>query len=253
MKAHKQFFIVKIDKKAQQAKREKTSSGIYLSQQFLFMKYNLQHGEIVSIGERATQDFPDAKIGDTLFFSHIVESQEWRILKETDDFEWRGVDVLSGTEVLGVYSDKFIPNKNFIFMEQHQEPAFRKAFSSSIFFVDAAMFEDDDYLQRKIEDLRLQRDELKDTVACERDPYQFEIKYNLQQKIANEGKKLSQFMHRERFCKCKVSHVNPETTEETGIEPGNFIFMDSKILYELEAMGNKFYYVPTEFVAGILV
>lgn len=82
--------IVKIDKVAQQAKQSQTDSGLLRSQQFLFMKHNLQYGEVLAIGAEAQKFYPDMKVSDTAILHHSVEdyTQNYRVIhKDVSKFQ----------------------------------------------------------------------------------------------------------------------------------------------------------------------
>ncbi|HEU4608699.1 MAG TPA: hypothetical protein VFS31_11365, partial [Chitinophagaceae bacterium] len=74
MRVNKQYILVRIDKKAQKLKREKTESGLlYVAPNYTFMSHNLQYGEIVQIGAKAAQNYPYAHVGDVALFHHFIE------------------------------------------------------------------------------------------------------------------------------------------------------------------------------------
>lgn len=71
-KIHKDYFMVRLLKAEQQQKRERIGA-LFLPPSQVFMKQNLQRGEIVRIGERAARMLPEAQEGDTLYFHHCIE------------------------------------------------------------------------------------------------------------------------------------------------------------------------------------
>lgn len=64
--------IIKLKREDQINHREKIG-GMYLSQQHVFLKQNLQHGEVVLIGEYVKKLFTNIEVGDTLLFHHFIE------------------------------------------------------------------------------------------------------------------------------------------------------------------------------------
>lgn len=70
--ANPNFFIVRIDKKAQKEHKEGTGL-IKRAATFTFGRGGMQHGEIVSIGKLAQFVIPRAMVGGTLYFSWKVE------------------------------------------------------------------------------------------------------------------------------------------------------------------------------------
>jgi chaperonin GroES len=123
--------IVRIDKIAQQAKQGTSDSGLLRSELFLFMKFNLQYGEVLEIGTEARKAYPDMKIGDTAILHHSVEdkSQSYRVIKRDVSqynvlrYEHRIINAwdTSDREILGriVNRDKkiFIPYGKNVFLD----------------------------------------------------------------------------------------------------------------------------------------
>lgn len=76
--------IVKIDKVAQQRKRGQSDSGLLRSPLYEFMKFNLQYGEVLEIGDEAAKLYPEISVGDIAILHHTVEdkTQNYRIVKQ---------------------------------------------------------------------------------------------------------------------------------------------------------------------------
>jgi len=73
--------IVKIDMRSQYLKRQVSDEGVALSPLFQFMKRNLQWGKLCEIGEEAQSHYPELAVGDIVILHHIIESQDYRLLK----------------------------------------------------------------------------------------------------------------------------------------------------------------------------
>lgn len=138
--------IVKIDKIAQNAKRETTEGGLIRSQLFLFMKHNLQYAEVTEIGEEAQKLYPDLKVGDTAIMHHTVEDHtgDYRLIRKDVSkfqictYEYRVINAFdtSGRELIGriVNRDKMILSsygKN-IFLEWKFEVMEKSTVSESL-------------------------------------------------------------------------------------------------------------------------
>lgn len=117
------FFLVKVARKTRD-----TGGRIIVPDTIKFMAYNLQCGEIVGIGEFASQYFPEAKIGLTLIFHHFVEGEDEydartnHLVYQTDKFNYYIVTVTEYNgkmnETYGVWDgEKIIPNKDYIFLK----------------------------------------------------------------------------------------------------------------------------------------
>lgn len=121
------YFLVKISRKEQKNKRQKIGS-IIIPETERYMMYNAQAGEIVGIGNRASEYFPEAKIGDILLCHHFVESENEsearldHLVHQDEDYNYYVVAAFDygrkGNETYGVWDgDKIIPNKDYIFLE----------------------------------------------------------------------------------------------------------------------------------------
>lgn len=122
------YFIVKINKKQQQERKEKIGS-LYLHFNEVQMQRNMQHGEIVAIGSEAGKALPQAKIGDTLIFHHFVEGShkdKSNFIISDNDYNYYNVTTseFNGhrNETYGVYNgQEIIPHPDFIFIEAEPE------------------------------------------------------------------------------------------------------------------------------------
>lgn len=260
MQLGKPYILVELDKEDQQSKRERTTAGIFLHHKYIAMTRNLQFGKILGIGKWAKELFPSAEIGDTLIFKHIIEEQEWRLFEKRHDpttdkvYEQRIVDIRSGTEVLAVlkHTGEWVINNNYVFFNK-QYTLVVKNMPSSLLLVEAGTFVDDNYILNKIETLKLDRESLRETVEGATNPYDFEVKYNMMQSIANEQEELSRFLHSKKLCEIEIAHASDEC-KAMGIVPGAIAICDHKILYELdlELLGFKFFVTLTSMLDGIL-
>lgn len=119
------YFIVKIDKEKQKARKEKIGS-IYVHTSHAFMQRNLQCGEIIAIGWLAHKNFPDAEIGNTLLFHHFVEggsgSDKSNLIYEDKTHNYYNVTASqfngSRNESYGIWNgSEIIPHPEFVFIE----------------------------------------------------------------------------------------------------------------------------------------
>lgn len=117
LKANKYYYIVKINKKEQQEKKEKIGR-FYVSQKHVFMTRNMQNGVICDIGIRVKESFPEVKVGDTLIFHHFIEDSEF-LLESDETFNYYavpGMDVPIWED--GVKKAKH-PNRAYAFYDGH--------------------------------------------------------------------------------------------------------------------------------------
>jgi co-chaperonin GroES (HSP10) len=123
----KWYFLIKINRQA--AKQKKHSIGsILIPETQSFMMYNMQCGEIVGIGEKAHESFPEAKIGHTLIIHHFCEGEGEadaktdHLIHQDDDYNYYVVSCFEiagkGNEAYGVWDgEKIIPHQDYIFLD----------------------------------------------------------------------------------------------------------------------------------------
>lgn len=121
----KAYFLVKINKQEQQQRIEKT--GRFYNPTEVFMKRNMQSGEIVSIGEKAHEKFQDAKVGHTLIFHHFVEgdkeSRKDALVFEDEFFNYYVISSYAqngkAAEAYAVWDGtKIIPHPEYLLLEK---------------------------------------------------------------------------------------------------------------------------------------
>ena len=121
------YVFIKISRKEQEKKKQKIGS-ILIPETHTFMMYNLQAGEIVSIGQDAHAHFPEMKAAQTILVHHFVqgaddnEAREDHLIGQDEDYNYYAVTVFDfhrkGNETYGIWDgEKIIPNKNYIFLE----------------------------------------------------------------------------------------------------------------------------------------
>lgn len=92
------------------------------------MQRNMQYGEIVGIGEKAHEYFPEAQIGHILLTHHYVEqaneheAKQSHLIHQDSDYNYYVVAAFphngKGYETYGVWTGtEFIPIKDFIFLD----------------------------------------------------------------------------------------------------------------------------------------
>jgi hypothetical protein len=92
------------------------------------MMYNMQAGEIMAIGSKAREYFPEAQVGQTLLVHHFVEGEseseakEDHLVHQDDEYNYYVVACYDfhrkGNETYGAWDgEKIIPNKDYIFLE----------------------------------------------------------------------------------------------------------------------------------------
>lgn len=124
------YFLVRTDRIKEKESKTKIGS-LYVSEVEALMQYNLSSAEIVDIGEKAAQYFPEAKIGHQLLMHHFVidvnedAAREDHLVHQDDIYNYYVVTAYEhhgkGVECYGVWDgEKIIPNKDFVFLEDEK-------------------------------------------------------------------------------------------------------------------------------------
>jgi len=121
------YFLIRVSR--QEEKKSKSTIGSFiLPETMAFMAHNTQCGEIVAIGERAHEYFPEAKVGHILMCHHFVqmnnedEAKESHLIEWDEEFNYYIVTAYDyagkANETYGVWDgEKIIPNKDYVFLE----------------------------------------------------------------------------------------------------------------------------------------
>lgn len=121
------YVLIKISRKQQDEKKNKIGS-ILIPETQRFLMYNMQGGEIVSIGSKAKEHFPELEIGHTLLCHHFVEQEgelsarEDHLIHQDETYNYYVVTCFDfhrkSNETYGIWDgEKIIPNKDYIILE----------------------------------------------------------------------------------------------------------------------------------------
>lgn len=186
------YFLVRINRKKQYEKRN-MQNGLYVAPTMSFMRFNQQAGELVAIGQgkgltQYREDFsgggvrrvpfpsaqellPQARVGDTLLFSHIIEgSVETKNAEQVEydnqylahqDDEWRYYWV-RGDFAYGVAKDDgtiFVTPDTLLARPAEDELDNREMVKIGSIFLIKNFKENHEAIQQKIEQLKLETQE----------------------------------------------------------------------------------------------
>jgi hypothetical protein len=134
MKPYTPYFIIKVPKDQQRERREKIGS-IFLPPNFVWMRRNMQCGEVVGIGSDAAAVFPEVNMGDILVVHHFAEGQATGSTKNSSEYLVYSDDqynhyLVTGMEFNGRRNETYavwdgktlIPHRDFLFVEIEKEP-----------------------------------------------------------------------------------------------------------------------------------
>lgn len=224
------------------------------------MRFNLQFGEIVCIGDNAAKNFPEAEMGDNLIVHHAVEYKEkatgdknwndWHLIEANEHFEYRMAH--SQKEVMGVWKIKetdmakaIVPYHTYVFCHH----AFKKSefqFKNGIWVPDGWVKSSDD-LNAELEELKAQIIELNtSSVMQERQSEknadkQREIKTAIDN-INLQRRDITKQLHRKHLVECRIIFINKNTNEfyKSDLVPGDTVMTDYYTLYPLDIFGTHY-------------
>lgn len=239
------YAIIKINKQIQEDKKNKIGR-FYVPPSEVSMWYNVEWGEIVSIGARALRYFPQAKIGQNLIVHHFVqgdgdeESRINHLIYEDDEFRYYAVTtrVLASdsfskrNETYGVDTgNEIIPHPDFIFLEYHEETP--KSRDEQLITTKSGLFLFENWTESreskalKLKELKDHNIELTKTTSKSK---QREIKEAI---LRNEEEmdRIGKDMNFITFSKFRVAYANPSINDylKNGmvINAGDFIYAQS--------------------------
>ncbi len=261
MQINRQYILVRIDKVRQNASREK-KGNIYLPQNFLFMKYNLQYGEIVQIGSQALDKYPFISVGDTAVFKHTIEEEDGRLLAKEDHpdhpdsyllkNELRTIDTRSGRELFAVIKPDgtWKANDLYIFLNPNIKPAGKVLSSMLAQGVPLEDWADEERIMRTIDSLKIDEDNIKEQLEATRDPDKFEELHKYLTKKVQDKEQLTKLIHAKKPCKATIELIGDKLSEEMGLMPGDTIMVDDvKLLYPLSVLGRTFQLIDNNYIS----
>lgn len=108
-KPHTHYVMIKTSRQQERERREK-SGILYIPNSAVYMTRNLQHGEIVGIGDKAKQFFPELENGQTLLVHHFVQAEneanakDEHLVHQDEEFNYYVVTVY---EIAGKNSEAY--------------------------------------------------------------------------------------------------------------------------------------------------
>lgn len=261
MRINRQFILVRIDKVKQNASREKTGN-IFLPQSFIFMKYNLQYGEIVQIGPKALATYPFMEVGDIAVFKHIIEEEDWRVLGKEDHpdhpgkflmkNELRVIDTGSGRELFAVIKPDgtWKVNDLYIFVNPDVKPVSQAYTSALAEGVDIDYWADDQKLMAKIESLKMDEANIKEQLEVTKNTDKFEELYKYLSRNAVEREQVTKLIHSKKSCKAVIELIGDNISKQMGLVPGDTIMVDDiKLLYPLCVLGKTYQLIDNNYIS----
>lgn len=215
--------IVKIDKAAQK-KKAFISKFIQVPPQFEYMLYNLQYGEVVSIGPQVKR--PELKLGVEAIFHHRIEAEDRCLIHEFengDQLRWLPThSEMNSHQYFGVIDHKgnILPAKEYVLTKPYNE-------------------EEEGYEEF---DAKNESDEAGGLVGI-----------GFKAKVKKTGLLFSaKTFHAEEeqekiFIQLTVTHTPPA---EKWVQPGDRIQIEAWAQYPIDIKGEKYMLVLRQFIIG---
>lgn len=262
------YFLIKIDKKKQMAKGQKI--GRFWLPVVEGMHNNVQCGEIVSISEKAHENFPEAQIGHLLLIHHMVESmdindaREDHWVDEDEDYNYYVVTPIhhngKRNEVYGVWDgEKIIMHPYFLLLEADKPINGATAVDD---FINQAVKESTGGLlvfkewresrEEKTERIKRIKEEVQN--LGDKNKLTPQLKAELSRK-EEEMAKISLEINTDAYAPYKLVASNPLLSEwfNKRLGPGDTIYCQAKATQTMiDFMGIEYRTCPVSFVGFIL-
>lgn len=175
----KDYILVRVNGYLQKDKRSRIGS-ILLHQNYIHMERNLQFGTIEQIGSNAAKQYPMARVGYEVTFHHTIEDADDRLLEvdaiNSDKLLYLVASATSvkqqNFEIYGFFSPdgELIPSPHYVWMHPDVKPIKRKL-ASEYLHLETDMdgsWDDPDRIDKIIEELRWQWDNLQTSILASR-------------------------------------------------------------------------------------
>jgi hypothetical protein len=260
MKAVGNHIITIIDKKAQNALQEKLGN-IYIPPNYVFMKYNLQFGPIISISKGAAKAFPKAEVGDLAIFHHSVEANyNHFITLDQDGDELRAVRVYSEDDpashdnqlyAIVKQDGTLITHPDWNFLSPKME-SINVKFDSGILEVDKSIYTEEKYMVLQMNLLGRYIDSLQATARNIRDIGRISEINEKCREYQGMRDKLSRIIASEKVAYTTVLHCPDNSVERFGYGQGDIVAVThADGLIPLSFQNRLYFLAMTQYVVGI--
>lgn len=259
------YALVKCNIKEQKERKEK-HGFLHTHPDHQFMIYNMEWGEIVAIGSKYSEIFPEAKPGHTLIFHHFVQgldkrdSQKDHLIHEDETYHYYVVtaEKFEGkkNETYGVWDgEKIIPHPEFVFMEIDRPT---ETYATPDDYINSAMQVGAGGLlvfkewKRTREDIEAELDRIKKEnenlaiTGADKPAVRTQIMKNEEEMMRLQGVK-----NAIQFLPYTVSFANPLLSQwfDFPINPGQILYIDSRAAEKTVSFKDKKYrVVPVNFI-----
>lgn len=248
LKAAPHYVLVKCSI-AEQKKRQEKIGSVIVPPSETYMIYNMEWGEIISIGHKAHKNFPQMKVGHTIIMHHYVQGESKadskinHLIHEDKKYRYYAIttqDLSSDSfsrrnETYGVWDgEKIIPHPNFVFLKYNDQEDKTYGFadkesgqkikkSKGGLFVFTEWKESNEYLTEKMGNIKTQTLELSKT---KRNQAQV---FAEMQKREEEMERISMKIN-SKYCSLHIVEYAPSSLSEKLSSPchkGSQIFIEN--------------------------
>lgn len=279
MKVMPPYFLIKISKEAQAQRREKEGS-LYLPQNYIYMRRELQFGIIEQIGSTAHEYFTEAEVGDYLFIHHMATGKKddkgynFFLMDEDDEFNYYVINAFefNGDRNLSyavAKGSEIIPNKDYIFLELEKDVSEMYVLESGLTIVPErkkTRAEWAEVMKKNMERCKqlarnLPQNPLHEKIILANPRFRELMNYSYSEikKLEAENVKISKQINKKKFELFKAAYINPEWNEAIEkslgkkIEPGDLIYMLNLACHtEIDIFGKTLIVAETKYFAASL-
>lgn len=260
------YFIIKIAKDIQKERQEKIGS-IYLHPYYVYMTRGCQAAEIVAIGEKAAEYFPEAKIGDVALLHHFSEGKKdnkgrpFYLITEDENSNYYGIKGVNSdgdrNMVFAIWDGtELIPNKDHVILEKEKEP------ESDLLEYSMPMMLSQGGLIIPKPRKKTRTELIAQMTVNKKKIFQLSTERLLQlkhvkeeiRKLEAENDQLSRQVNHRQYEPYKVLFFNPELSEALPlIEKGSYVYtLNIASQYIIEFMGIEYIVVSVDYIGLLL-
>lgn len=259
MKPHNSTIAVKIDKAKQNDRRQKIGS-LMLDPRYIFMRYNLQYGEIVMVGEEVKKTLPEIEVGDIALFHHGVEENSLSLIDELPNGDEicivlpipHVIDHTMANQLYGTIKPDgtIIPFDSYVFIGNEFESMEDKVESSVLSLTNIDSDSHEAIIERQDEATRYRKSLEMSFKGSESISQKEEILTEMN-KIYQQQDLMVQVSNKSRRVYANVLHSS-EKSKSLGILSESKVIVEKEMLYPLNIMGLSFYLIKNQYLDGVI-
>ena len=263
------YFLVRTERIKEKESKTKIGS-LYVSEVEALMQYNLASAEIIDISEKASNYFPEAKIGHQLLMHHFVidvneaASREDHLVHQDDIYNYYVVTAYEhhgkGVECYGVWNgERIIPNKDFVFLEDEKAAISdlppEEAINTALEKTETGLFLFKEWKQSREDKEQKQANIKKEVESLSKSGVH---KRHIQQAIQEKEREMEAIgndINKKKYQSYIVAYANPELSKWFGrpVSAGDTLaILNIAAQTKLKFMGKEYIVCKTNYIACLL-